>query len=144
MTAALVLEPRQESRPRRIVAVRPEPDMIRKARLGDQAALAELFDLIATDLYGEAFTATRSVQRAERVTDQTIARLPKILRSRRWTSVEALRAEMVGVTRGALAAGDRRRALAARTSDLRAWTRHLMLASTASFAAVYGVLQAFS
>jgi hypothetical protein len=142
MTAALVLEPRERSETRRLSAVRPEPDLIKRARCGDEAALSALFDSIVADVYGQAFASTHSVRKAERVTDRTVGRLPKALRSRRWESVEALRGHMLALARSELTIDTRRQAAAQSRRDFRALTRHLMLATTASVAAVYAVVQA--
>ncbi|HLF79836.1 MAG TPA: hypothetical protein VJB57_20325 [Dehalococcoidia bacterium] len=78
MTAALILDTRERTGAPRVVTVRQEPDIIVRAREGDEASLAEIFDTVVTEVYGFAFGYTHKTREAERITDDVIARLPDV------------------------------------------------------------------
>jgi hypothetical protein len=140
VTAALVLQPRTQGRQRRVTSLRPEPEVLRKARLGEETALAQVFDVVVREVYGAAFTWTSQARKAERITDRSVARLPQLLRSRRWSSVEELSSHTIAVARAESSVQGRRAAIADNSRKLRAWSRHIMLASTGIIAASYAVL----
>jgi DNA-directed RNA polymerase specialized sigma24 family protein len=142
MTAALVLEPRERTRATRLVTVRQEPEVIVRAREGDETALAEIFDAVVTDVYGYAFSLTHRAREAERITDSVITRLPRNLQRQRWESVQSLKDQLMSVARAEVAGYLRRQSRTEVRKDLRAQTRHLVLAATAFATASYAVLLA--
>ena len=143
MTAALILESRDRTQTRRLVAVEREPDLIVLAREGDAQALAELFDTTVTQVYGYAFGATHKAREAERITDAVVQRLPRVLRRQRWESSEALQAQLMSIARAEVGVYNRRQLRTASRRELRAWSRHLVLAATAVATIVYAGVLAF-
>ena len=115
----------------------PEPEIIQRARAGDAAALAELFDAVIPDLYGYAFMTTRRQLAAASITGGAIKRLPALLRHRRWQSVGALRAELKTQVQRDIAGQARREARDAGLTAMHARLRHFVLGSTSIVALAY-------
>jgi hypothetical protein len=109
-------------------------EIVARAREGDADALEYVFDHLFYDVYHEVFVATRDRRLAERATRKTFDRLPGMLRSGRYGTLDELRA---AIAKDALGRGGKAR-LSRASSDvtaLRAATRHLVLTLAAAVAA---------
>lgn len=143
MTAAMILETRERTESRRLTVVRPEPEVIRLAREGDAASLAEILDMTSDAVYAYAFAATHKSRVAVQVTEAVLARLPRVIRRQRWDSIEALSASLMGIARTEVATWQRRSARRGSQQDVRALTRHVILAATSVATIVYAGILAF-
>ncbi len=143
MTAALILEPRERTESRQLAAVRPEPKLISLARDGDVAALRDLLDMTPDSVYTYAFSATRNSREASQITETVLQRLPRILRRQRWDTLDALHSQLMSIARAEVGVYNRRQARRDERRDVRAWTRHAILASTSIVTIVYACILAF-
>jgi hypothetical protein len=109
-------------------------EVVARAHEGDADALEYVFDHLFYDVYHEVFVASRDRRRAERVTRKAFNRLPSMLRSGRYRTLDELRE---AIAKDALGSGSKVRAShpSSDVTGLRAATRHLVLVSAAAVAA---------
>ena len=110
-------------------------DIVRRAQSGDQDALMYVFDNVFYDVYHFVLLATHDRGDAERVTRDALNRLPGMVRSGRFQSVEALRESLVHQATQRLRINHRTKAPVGGMSGLRAVIRHAVLISSAAIAA---------
>jgi hypothetical protein len=116
--------------------------LLARARLGDEAALGYVFDNVFYDVYQEVFLDTRDRREAERVTRDAMDRLPRMLHSGRYGTVDEIRDSLVRQTRRRRAALRKAGAPAGGLEGLRAGIRHLVLISAALSAAAGALILA--
>lgn len=120
----------------------PLLDVVARARNGETDALLYVFDNVFYDVYHDVFLDTLNRREAERVTREALARLPRMLRSGRYASIEELRESLVSRARQRAQTRPQPGASVDGLESLRAVVRHVVLTITASIAAVGVVILA--
>jgi hypothetical protein len=113
---------------------------VRRARRGDEDALAYVFDHVFYDVYHDVFPATRDRRKAEQATRKAVDRLPAMLQARRYTTLEQIRDELVREARRSVRPSRGAGASSSGMVGLRAVIRHIVLISAASIAAAGALL----
>jgi hypothetical protein len=117
-------------------------DVVARARYGEPDALVYVFDNVFYDVYHDVFLATRDRRQAEQVTRDALKRLPRLLRSGRYTTLDQISDSLVAQARRRVPALRKPETSADSLEPLRAVVRHVVLLTAASIASMRAVILA--